>query len=348
MTGSSMFATSLRVERPNKATISRARSRNAIARARGVHQACRGLGNSSRPDLIVGHSGFGSTLFLPEVFPEVPIVNLFEYFYRPHNSDLDFRPDYPPLEKDVLRSRARNAMIMLDLAQCTVGYAPTQFQRDLFPDAYAREMEVVHDGIDTSFWSRRNDPTALRERLGLTESHRVVTYCARGLESMRGFDVFMRAAKRIYEKDDSARFIVVGSDTISYGGDLRFTGGRSFREHVLDEDDYDLSRFRFLGTVSPDLLAQVFSLSHAHVYLTVPFVLSWSMLNAMSCRCPLVASDTQPVREVIIDGQNGLVHDFFDADAIAEAVLGLLHDPALRGAPETRLVQRFATATALK
>ncbi len=92
----------------------------------------------------------------------------------------------------------------------------------------------------------------------------------------------------------------------------------------------------------------MFSLSHAHVYLTVPFVLSWSMLNAMSCGCPLVASDTQPVREVIIDGQNGLVHDFFDADAIAEAVLGLLHDPALRGAPETRLVQRFATATALK
>lgn len=313
---------------------------NAIAHARGVYQACVELGETTRPDLIVGHSGFGSTLFLPEVFPGVPIINLFEYFYRPHDSDLDFRPDYPPLEQDVLRSRARNAMIMLDLAQCTRGYAPTQFQRDIFPDAYARGIEVIHDGIDTSFWKRRNDPAALRERLGLVESHRIVTYCARGLESMRGFDVFMRAAKRIYERDDCVRFIVVGSDTVSYGGDLRFTGGRSFREHALSADDYDLSRFRFLGTIAPDALAQVFSLSDAHVYLTVPFVLSWSMLNAMSCGCAIVGSDTAPVREVIVNGENGVLCDFFDEKAIAESVSQILENT-----DERRVLGEAASAT---
>ena len=216
---------------------------NAIAHAAGVHEACVSLSATFEPDLIVGHSGFGSTLLLSEVFPGVPIVNLFEYFYRPHDSDLDFRPDFPPLPEDILRSRARNAMIMLDLEQCTLGYAPTHFQRDLLPSAYAAKIDVVHDGIDTSFWRRQSDTRAIREQLGIAESDRVVTYCARGLESMRGFDIFMRAARRVCEADERARFIVVGSDTVAYGGDLRFTGGRSFREHVLDEADYDLSRF---------------------------------------------------------------------------------------------------------
>ncbi len=300
---------------------------NAIAHAAGVHRVCAQIPGSRAPDLIVGHSGFGSTLLLPELFPQAPIVNLFEYFYRPHDSDLDFRPDYPPLEEDVLRSRARNAMIMLDLEQCSVGYSPTQFQRDLFPKAYASEIEVVHDGIDTAFWRRQPDGSALRNRLGLKESDRVVTYCARGLESMRGFDLFMRAARTVYEADDNARFVVVGSDSVSYGGDLRFTGGRSFREHVLDEYDYDLSRFRFLGTVTPQVLAQVFSLSDAHVYLTVPFVLSWSMLNAMACECAIVGSRTAPVGEVIVDGENGVLCDFFDTESIAAEVCRLLADP---------------------
>ncbi len=303
---------------------------NAIAHAAGVHEACEEVSATFTPDLIVGHSGFGSTLLLPEVFPEAPIVNLFEYFYRPHESDLDFRPDFPPLPEDVLRSRARNAMIMLDLEQCAAGYAPTEFQRSLFPTAYSDKIEAIHDGIDTSFWRRRDDTAAVRERLGLDASDRVVTFCARGLEAMRGFDIFMRAARHVYDADPCARFVVVGSDDVAYGGDLRFTGGRSFREHVLDAEDYDLSRFRFLGRVPRDALAEIFSVSDVHVYLTVPFVLSWSMLDAMSCGCAVVGSDTAPVSEVITSAENGVLCDFFDAEGFAAAVLALLEDERLR------------------
>ena len=303
---------------------------NAIAHAAGVHEACVELSESFRPDLIVGHSGFGSTLFLPEVFPGVPIVNLFEYFYRPHGSDLDFRPDFPPLPEDVLRSRARNAMIMLDLEQCTLGYAPTRFQRDLFPAELVGKLDVVHDGIDTSFWRPRDGGARLRERLGLGDADRLVTYCARGLESMRGFDIFMRAAAEICAENERVHFAVVGSDTVAYGGDLRFTGGRSFREHVLDSGEYDLSRFRFLGRISPDALAELFSFSDIHVYLTVPFVLSWSLLDAMACETAVVGSDTAPVAEVVTDGENGRLAGFFDVDALCSLVLELLEDDAQR------------------
>ena len=247
-----------------------------------------------------------------------------------HESDLDFRPDFPPLPEDVLRSRARNAMIMLDLEQCAAGYAPTEFQRSLFPTAYSDKIEAIHDGIDTSFWRRRDDTAAVRERLGLDASDRVVTFCARGLEAMRGFDIFMRAARHVYDADPCARFVVVGSDDVAYGGDLRFTGGRSFREHVLDAEDYDLSRFRFLGRVPRDALAEIFSVSDVHVYLTVPFVLSWSMLDAMSCGCAVVGSDTAPVSEVITSAENGVLCDFFDAEGFAAAVLALLEDERLR------------------
>lgn len=170
----------------------------------------------------------------------------------------------------------------------------------------------------------------IRERLGLEPTDHVITYCSRGLESMRGFDVFMRTARRVYEADKDARFVVVGSDSVSYGGALRFTGGRSFREHVLAEHDYDLTRFRFLGRVEPSELVQIFSVSDLHVYLTVPFVLSRSMLNAMACGCTVVGSDTAPVRELIEHDVNGALCDFFDDTALAHSMRELLAQPERR------------------
>jgi glycosyltransferase involved in cell wall biosynthesis len=300
---------------------------NAIWHAAGVYDALRGLRNSLAPDLIVGHSGFGSTLLLPELFPQAPVVNLFEYYYRPHGSDLDFRPEFPPAEEDVLRARARNAMILLDLEECALGYCPTEFQRGLFPAAYAPKLDVVHDGVDVSFWRRRDDPGDLRAQLQLPAGTRVVTYCSRGLEAMRGFDVFMRVAKRVYTAYPDVVFCVVGTETVAYGGDLRHTGGVSFRDWVLAQDAYDAARFRFLGAVPPELLARVLSLSDLHVHLTVPFVLSWSLLDAMACGCTVLASDTAPVREVIAHNVNGLLRDFFDADALAAAAVEVLEAP---------------------
>jgi glycosyltransferase involved in cell wall biosynthesis len=195
------------------------------------------------------------------------------------------------------------------------------------PDAYKPKLRVIHDGTDTSVWH----PRELGERrigsLRLADGERLVTYVSRGLEMMRGFDVFMRAAKRVCEADPKVRFVVVGSDRVAYGGDLRHTGGRSFKEHVLAQDDYDLDRIHFVGNVKPEMLARLLSLSDLHFYLTVPFVLSWSCLNAMACGATMLCSDTAPVREVITDGQNGLLCDFFDDAGFAERALEVLADP---------------------
>jgi glycosyltransferase involved in cell wall biosynthesis len=300
---------------------------NAVAHAHGVFEALRPLRGTLSPDLIVGHSGFGSTLFLPELFPDVPLINHFEYYYHPHGSDLDFRPEWPPADRDVLRARARNAMILLDLEQCAAGYTPTRFQLGLLPEAYRQKVRVIHDGVDTSFWRPREVSDQVRTTLRLGPETRVVTYVSRGLEAMRGFDVFMQVAKRVYEALDDVVFLVVGTDRVAYGGDLNRIAEASFKEHVLKQDTYDLERIRFLGQVRPEALVQVLSLSDLHVYLTVPFVLSWSVLNAMACGRVVLASDTAPVREVVRDGENGLLRSFFDVDALAAAAVDVLKRP---------------------
>lgn len=300
---------------------------NAVWHAASVYEALRPFRDELRPDLIVGHSGFGSTLYLGELFPDAPVIGYFEFFYRAHGSDLDFRPDMPPSERDVLRTRSRNAMILLDLEYCDAGYSPTEYQAGLLPEAYRPKLEVIHDGIDTSFWRRDSDPERVVGERPLERGERLVTYVSRGLEAMRGFDVFMRVAKRVCEERSDVRFAVVGREEIAYGGDLAHTGGTSFKEHVLAQDDYDLSRFDFLGNIPPSELRRLFSLSDCHVYLTAPFVLSWSLLDAMACGCTVVGSDTAPVREVLADGENGLLSGFFDAQGLAERVLGVLEDP---------------------
>ena len=320
---------------------------NGIWHAAGVYEAMKPVSAAIRPDLIVGHSGWGSTLFLTELWPDAPVIDYFEYFYRPRDSDLDFRPDVPVAEVDRLRSPARNAMILLDLEYCAAGYSPTRYQHSLMPDAYKPKLRVIHDGIDTSVWHRRELPERRVGSLRLGEGERLVTYVSRGLEMMRGFDVFMRAAKRICDADPKVRFVVVGSDRVAYGGDLRHTGGRSFKDHVLSRDEYDLDRIHFVGNVRPEMLARLLSLSDLHLYLTVPFVLSWSCLNAMACGATMLCSDTEPVREVIADGENGLLCDFFDDAAFAERALEVLADPVgnrerLGAAAARTVAERYA------
>jgi glycosyltransferase involved in cell wall biosynthesis len=301
---------------------------NAIWHASGVYQALRPHRHTLRPDLIVGHSGFGSTLFLPELFPDTPIINYFEYFYRPHGSDLDFRREWAPPEINYLRSRARNAMILLDLEACAAGYTPTHFQKSLFPETCGPKLRVLHDGIDLAVWRRIEQAPRTVGTHRLDPETRIVTYVSRGLESMRGFDIFMRAAKRIYQQYPNVLFLVVGSPRVCYGGDLRYIKERTFLEHVLRQDNYDRRKIRFLGRVPPRELTRLLSLSDLHIYLTVPFVLSWSLLNAMACGCVVLGSNTPPVAEVITQNRNGLLCDFFDVEGLAAAALAVLREPA--------------------
>lgn len=300
---------------------------NAVAHSHGVYEALKPYKKRLHPDLIVGHSGFGSTLFLPDLFPGVPLINFFEYYYRAQHADADFRPDFQMSTQDRLRVRTRNAMILLDLQQCAAGYTPTHFQKQRFPKQYHPKIEVIFDGVPTDFWYRRPVETLKVGTLEIGPDQRVVTYVSRGKEAMRGFDLFMKIAKRLTDTDPNVVVLVVGSDRVCYGGDLKYIQEKSFKDHVLKQDTYNLDRIRMLGRLAPEVLVQLLSRSDLHIYLTVPFVLSWSVLDAMACGCTLLCSDTAPVREVIRHNVNGLLCDFFDVDGFVAQAQAVLADP---------------------
>lgn len=280
-----------------------------------------------QPDLIVAHSGFLTAVPLRELYPDCPIVNLFEYFYRTRNSDIDFRPDEAPRQIDKIRARFRNAAILLDLESCDAGYSPTAWQRSRFPQEFQEKIRVIFDGIDTRLWYPRPRQPRRAGRFSVPDDVQLVTYVARGFESIRGFDIFMRFAKKLYLRRSDVRFLVIGEDKVHYGGDLKRTEGMSFKDWVLSQDEYDMTKFAFVGRVPPDVLAQALSISDLHIYLTVPFVVSWSLFNAMACGATILASDTEPVREVIQHGANGLLVDFFDVEAMAETAAHVLEHP---------------------
>lgn len=298
---------------------------NAVWHTHAVFEALKARPDL-RPDLVVAHSGFGSSLFLRELY-DCAILNYFEYFYRTVKSDMDFRPDFPCEELSKLRARARNAMLLLDLENCDLGQSPTLWQHSRLPAEFQDRVRVVFDGIDTSLWKPQEYRPRRVAGREITADTKVITYVSRGMESMRGFDVFMRMAREICKRRSDVIFVVVGEDRVCYGGDLRITGTRTFKEWVLSRDDYDLSRFVFTGWLSSADLVKIFALSDLHVYLTVPFVLSWSLLNALACGATVLASDTAPVREFIHHGENGLLTDFFDVGAMADQAVEVLDNP---------------------
>jgi glycosyltransferase involved in cell wall biosynthesis len=296
---------------------------NLIWKAHGIYEACR-RDLPESPDLIVGHSGMTSTLFLRNLY-SCPFINYFEYYYRTKNSDIDFRPEFPATDMDRLRAQARNSALLLDLENCDAGYCATQWQRSLFPEIFQPKLQVIFDGVDTALWHRTEDPPCVE--IPIPERTRIVTYVSRGLEYMRGFDVFMEVARRIYESYPDVLFLVVGSDGMFYGGDERFIQTATFKDHVLQKAHYDLSKFRFMGHIQPEELARVLSVSDLHIYLTVPFVLSWSLFNAMACGCVVLGSDTPPVRELIQHERNGLLAGFYDVESLAAIALSVLRNP---------------------
>src|SRR5205823_13984249 len=176
---------------------------------------------------------------------DCPIINYFEYWYRTEGADQDFRPDFPYPMINRLRARVRNAVALLDLENCDAGYSPTRWQRGLFPALFRDKVRVIFDGIDTSIWRPLSGvPRRVGDRV-VSDDVRIVTYVSRGMESLRGFDIFMQAAKLLCERRRDVIFVVVGDDRVCYGGDAELTGSKSFKQWVLERDDYDLSRFVF-------------------------------------------------------------------------------------------------------
>jgi glycosyltransferase involved in cell wall biosynthesis len=323
---------------------------NAVAHAHGVFEALKQTPDL-RPDLIVAHTGFGSSLFLPFLY-DAPIINFLEFFYSPVGQDLGFRPEMPVGETELLRSKTNNAMILLDVVNCDRGWTPTHYQRDFFPPQLQTKIDVIFDGIDTAVYHRKDGASErVRNHWKIDPSHRIVSYVARGFEMMRGFDVFMKAAKILCDKRPDLTFVVVGTDKIHYGSDLKFIEENTFRHHILGKGGYDLSRFRFTGYVAQEMLADILSAADAHIYLTEPFIASWSMVDAMACGAVLIASDQTCVREYVVPGENGLLVNFFDAEGLAEQTLKVLADPAahrhLGEAAIRTVVEKFSLDVAI-
>lgn len=298
---------------------------NAIWHSHAAYQALEARGDI-RPDLVVAHSGFLSTVPMRELY-DCPIVNYFEYYYRTRDCDMDFRPDFPCPAVNRLRARVRNAHLLLDLENCDAGYSPTRYQQSRFPAIFRPKIRTIFDGVDTSVW---HPQSGLPRRVGdqiIPDDVRMVTYVSRGMESMRGFDIFMKVAKLLCDRRNDVVFVVVGQDRVCYGGDQEVIGQQSFKDWVLSRDHYDLSPFVFTGLMAPKDLAALLSTSDLHLYLTVPFVLSWSVMNALACGTTVLASNTAPVREMIRHQENGLLVDFFDVEGFADLADKVLDDP---------------------
>jgi glycosyltransferase involved in cell wall biosynthesis len=324
---------------------------SAVENGLTVARICEELKRSGfNPDLVAGHNGWGELLYIKDCWPSVPLLGYFEFYYRPNDSDLDFDDEFPASHNDRMRIRTRNAVNLLGLEAADWGQTPTEFQRGLYPEKFRRMISVIHEGIDTT--AVHPDPTTrlwLSGGLSLSRNDLLITYSARNLEPYRGFHIFMRALPKLLERHPTARVLIVGGNDVSYG--RRPTAAKTWREQMLAElgNKLDLSRVHFLGRLNyPQYLAML-QISSAHIYLTYPFVLSWSLLESMAAGCALVASRTDPVEEVIRDGENGYLVDFFDPDALADRVSELLvnrdRQEPVRAAARQTVVERYDLAS---
>ncbi len=275
----------------------------------------------------MAHGGRGGPTPLLRDILDCPIINYCEYYFAFDHRDISYRIDLPPAEPAPHFPRCINAPVLAGLVDCESGYSATHWQKASFPKRFQHKIEVHFDGIDDQLYRPGSSPRVIAGR-SIHEGTKVVTFVSRGLESIRGFDIFMNLADRIARERSDVLFVVVGNEEIYYGWDKLHTGESSFKKWVLSRGNFDLSRFLFLGQIEPTALAEILRITDLHLYLTAPFVLSWSLLNAMSSGAVVLASDVGPVREVIEPGVNGLVEPLFDLDRLAESALKILSDPS--------------------
>lgn len=287
------------------------------------------------PDVIVAHPGWGESLLLKDVWPQARMGIYCEFFYHPRGADVGFDAEFESADPvDAARVRLKNANYLLHFEAADAGIAPTQWQASTFPPSFRSRITVVHDGIDTE--AIVPNPLA-RGQLGdgtaLQWGDEIVTFVNRNLEPYRGYHIFMRALSEILHRRPRARVLIVGADGVGYGAAP--PAGRTWQQVFADEvrpriSDADWARVHFLGNVPHAQFVGLLQLSAVHVYLTYPFVLGWSLLEAMSAGCAIVASDTPPLREVITHGDTGRLVDFFDVPGLADEVCALLADAAAR------------------
>lgn len=287
------------------------------------------------PDVLIAHPGWGESLFLKDVWPKAKLGIYCEFFYHPEGADVGFDPEFPPKDVgDACRLRLKNINNLLHFEVADAGISPTHWQASTFPEPFRSKITVVHDGIDTdAVVPSANVSLTLNGNLTFTKQDEVITFVNRNLEPYRGYHIFMRALPEMLKRRPNARVLIVGGDDVSYGA--RPEDGRKWKDIFVSEvrpqiSDADWGRVHFLGNIPYQHFIPLLQLSTVHVYHTYPFVLSWSLLEAMSVGCAIVASDTQPLHEAIRHNDTGRLVDFFSPSGLAEEVCALLDNPEER------------------
>lgn len=296
-----------------------------------------------KPDVIVGHPGWGDCLYLKDLWPDVPMLSYLEFYYHSEGVDVGFESEVSQDEK--ARVRTKNALNLLNLEACDWGISPTQWQKSVHPQEYHHKISVLHDGID-SHNCRPNPDASITLPNGkvFKAGDEVITYIARNFEPYRGLGTFMQAAEIIHKNRPNCHIIAIGSEGVSYGKQL--TGKETYLSQWKQKVKLDDERIHFTGPLPYDQLIKAIQVGAAHIYLTYPFVLSWSTLEAMATGCLLIASDTPPLHEVIEDGKNGLLVDFFSPEQLAKRVDEALDNrekmQPIRDAARRTIEERYA------
>jgi len=287
------------------------------------------------PEVIIAHHGWGESLFLKDVWPAAKLGIYCEFFYHAQGADVGFDPEFPAKDAgDVCRLRLKNLNNLLHFEVADAGISPTHWQASTFPEPFCSHITVVHDGINTEAVAPNPKVSlTLGGNLELTRHDEIITFVNRNLEPYRGYHIFMRALPELLKRRPQARVLIVGGDDVSYGA--RPGDGLKWKDVFVAEvrpqiPDADWARVHFLGNIAYAHFIALLQLSAVHVYLTYPFVLSWSLLEAMSVGCAIVASDTQPLREAIQHDETGRLTGFFDVAGLVNEVCTLLDDPVAR------------------
>ncbi len=307
------------------------------------------------PVLICSHPGWGESLFLKDIWPQALLLSYQEFFYHARGFDYDFDPELQgiPDWKACSYLRMKNAYLMLNLHASDWNITPTEFQRSTFPDVWRSRISCIHDGIDTGLAAPDPSvsPFSLATGKALRRGDPIVTFVNRRIEPYRGCHTFFRCLPALQEAYPDAQVVIVGQqDGVSYG---KPSPDGSWKTTFLDElkGQINLRNVHFTGALSYSSFLHLLRLSAVHVYLTYPFVLSWSLLEAMSCQLPVIGSATSPVQEVIVDNENGLLVDFFDSEQLAFSINELLRDrcraEALGLAARNTILQKYSLDTCL-
>ena len=318
-----------------------------VIRAEGCAMAAEQLKNKGFiPNLICAHPGWGEPLFLKAIWPNVPMLCYQEFFYNELGFDSNFDPEFDQRRgwRDQAKLEMKNAYLHLTLEQADWNVSPTHFQASSFPEHWRKKISVIHDGVDMqkAIPNASVEPLMLPDGVIIERGQPIITFVNRRLEPYRGCHTFLRAIPSLLRKCPDARIVIVGElSGVSYGAVCK---DGEWKDRFLSEIEgqYDPARVHMTGSLPYDQFIPLLQISACHVYLTYPFVMSWSLLEAMACGCAVVGSDTAPVREVIRHGVNGLLVDFFSPEDLALAVAELLQNPERAqafGAEARRTVQ---------